>query len=149
MLYTNYFYASYGGKIKMNKLLSKKPVPLYIEAYLCSPSEELANVIIDIVDIVPFSNISYPVKAARGMVDPDVTEDKVNKVIELIVEKIGDLIKKLADLIPENIKDMIDVEEMAKNDIQEVLTATFEGAVYDQNESFVDELNKAIDNCKI
>ena len=44
---------------------------------------------------------------------------------------------------------MIDVEEMAKNDIQEVLTATFEGAVYDQNESFVDELNKAIDNCKI
>ena len=81
MLYTNYFYASYGGKIKMNKLLSKKPVPLYIEAYLCSPSEELANVIIDIVDIVPFSNISYPVKAARGMVDPNVTEDKVNKVI--------------------------------------------------------------------
>ena len=73
----------------------------------------------------------------------------VNKVIEQIVEKIGDLIKKLADVIPENIKEMIDVEEMAKNDIQEVLTATFEGAVYDQNESFVEELNKAIDNCKI
>ena len=44
---------------------------------------------------------------------------------------------------------MIDVEEMAKNDIQEVLISTFEEAVYDQNESFVEELNKAIGNCKI
>ena len=73
----------------------------------------------------------------------------VNKVIEQISDKIGDLIKELADLIPENIKEMIDVEEMSKNDIQEILTATFEGAVYDQNESFIEELNKAIDNCSL
>ena len=59
------------------------------------------------------------------------------------------MIKTLTSVIPENIKEMIDVEEMAKNDIQEVLISTFEEAVYDQNESFVEELNKAIDNCKI
>jgi hypothetical protein len=96
----------------MNKLLSKKPVPLYIEAYLCSPSEELANVIIDIVDIVPFSNISYPVKAARGMVDPNVTEDKVNKVIELgsistYYPEKGTFSIKIADYYKDAITSMI------------------------------------------
>ena len=44
---------------------------------------------------------------------------------------------------------MVDIEEMAKDDIEEVLTQTFEGAVNDQDEPFVEELNKAIENCQI
>ena len=73
----------------------------------------------------------------------------VNKVIEEIIKVVGDLLKTLTSVIPESIKKMIDVEDMAKKDIKEVLTSTFEGAVYDQNNAFVEELNKAIANCQL
>ena len=73
----------------------------------------------------------------------------VNKVIEEIIKIVEPIIKTLSDALPDNIKDMLDLEEMAKNDIQEVLTGTFEGAVYDQDGPFTEELNKAIENCQI
>ena len=73
----------------------------------------------------------------------------VNKVIEEIIKVVGDLLKTLTSVVPESIKKMIDLEDMAKKDIKEVLTSTFEGAIYDQNSAFVEELNKAIENCKI
>ena len=70
----------------------------------------------------------------------------INKVIEMIIKTVGELIKTLTSVIPEAIKEMIDLESMAKNDIEEVLRSTFEGAVYEQSEAFVEELNKAIEN---
>ena len=73
----------------------------------------------------------------------------VNKVIEEIIKIVEPLIKTLADALPDNIKEMLNLEDMAKDDIEEVLTTTFEGAVYDQNEPFVEELNKAIEKCQI
>ena len=59
------------------------------------------------------------------------------------------MLKTLTSVIPQNIKKMIDLEDMAKKDIREVLTSNFEGAVYDQNDAFVEELNKAIENCQL
>ena len=73
----------------------------------------------------------------------------LNKVIEEINKVLEPILQALTDKIPENIKDMVDIEEMAKDDIEEVLTQTFEGAVNDQDEPFVEELNKAIENCQI
>jgi hypothetical protein len=73
----------------------------------------------------------------------------INKVIEMIIKTVGELIKTLTSVIPEAIKEMIDLESMAKNDIEEVLRSTFEGAVYEQNDAFVEELNKAIENCQL
>lgn len=73
----------------------------------------------------------------------------INKVIEEIIKVVGDLLKTLTGVIPDAIKKMIDLEDMAKKDIKEVLTSTFEGAIYEQNEAFVEELNKAIEGCQI
>lgn len=73
----------------------------------------------------------------------------VNKVIDEIIKVLDPIFETLDNLIPNNVKDMIDVSDMAKNDIEEVLTETFENAVFEQNEPFVEELNKAIENCQI
>ena len=73
----------------------------------------------------------------------------INKVIEEIIKVVDDLLKTLTGVIPDAIKKMIDLEDMAKKDIKEVLTSTFEGAIYEQNEAFVEELNKAIEGCQI
>ena len=73
----------------------------------------------------------------------------INKVIEEINKVIGELIETLTKAIPENINKMIDIKEMAQNDIEEVLTQTFEGAIDAQDEPFAEELNKAIENCKL
>ena len=73
----------------------------------------------------------------------------LNKVIEEINKVLEPILQTLTDKIPDNIKEMIDIEDMAKSDIEEVLTQTFEGAVDDQSEPFAEELNKAIENCKI
>ena len=40
---------------------------------------------------------------------------------------IGTLTKE----IPDEVKEMINLEEMAKDDVRDILTGTFEGAVYD------------------
>lgn len=80
----------------------------------------------------------------------DIIEGVIlNKVIEEINKMIESFIKTLSDAIPDNIKEMVDVEEMAKNDIEEVLTNTFEGAVDDQEEPFSEELTKAIEKCQL
>ena len=73
----------------------------------------------------------------------------INKVIEEIIKTVGNLLKTLTSVVPEAIKNMIDLEDMAKKDIREVLVSTFEGAVYDQNEVFVEVLNKEIENCQL
>ena len=80
----------------------------------------------------------------------DILEGVIlNKVIEEINKVVEPVIKTLADLIPDNIKEMVDIEEMAKDDIEEVLTTTFEGAVDDQEGPFSEELTKAIENCQL
>ncbi len=38
---------------------------------------------------------------------------------------------------------------MAKEDVKDILTGTFEGAIYEQNIAFVEELDKAIENFQI
>ena len=73
----------------------------------------------------------------------------INKVIEEINKVVGELIETLTKAIPENINKMIDIKEMAQNDIEMVLTQTFIGAIDAQDEPFAEELNKAIENCKI
>ena len=73
----------------------------------------------------------------------------VNKVIEEVKKAIGELMKTLTSIIPDNIKEMVDIEEMAQNDIEEVLTQTFEGAIDAQDEAFSEELNLAIEKCQI
>ena len=80
--------------------------------------------------------------------NPYITKDHVPE-IEMINKTVGELIKTLTSVIPEAIKEMIDLESMAKNDIEEVLRSTFEGAVYEQNDAFVEELNKSIENCQL
>ena len=59
------------------------------------------------------------------------------------------MIGTLTSQIPDEVKEMINLEEMAKDDVRDLLTGTFEGAVYDQNNAFEEELNKAIENCQI
>lgn len=71
----------------------------------------------------------------------------LNKIIEEIKEKLKPVIESLNGIIPENIKDMVDLQEMVNEDIEEILTKTFEDAVNDQDEVFVKELNNACDEC--
>ena len=73
----------------------------------------------------------------------------INDLITKIVETVGNLIGTLTSQIPDEVKEMINLEEMAKDDVRDILTGTFEGAVYDQNNAFEEELNKAIENCQI
>ena len=73
----------------------------------------------------------------------------INDLITKIVETVGNLIGTLTSQIPDEVKEMINLEEMAKDDVRDLLTGTFEGAVYDQNNAFEEELNKAIENCQI
>jgi len=92
--------------------LVKKPMPLYIEAYLYAPSEDLVDACIDIIDRVPFNNLSIPVKAIRGMVDLEVPEDKYNKIIELgnissYYPKNGTFSIKIADYYRDIVASMI------------------------------------------
>jgi len=71
----------------------------------------------------------------------------LNKIIEEIKEKLKPVIESCNKLIPENISDMIDLEEMVNEDIEEILTKTFEEAVDEQDDVFVKELNNACDEC--
>ena len=73
----------------------------------------------------------------------------INDLITKIVETVGNLIGTLTSQVPDEVKEMINLEEMAKDDVRDILTGTFEGAVYDQNNAFEEELNKAIENCQI
>ena len=73
----------------------------------------------------------------------------INDLITKIVETVGNLIGTLTSQIPNEVKEMVNLEEMAKDDVRDILTGTFEGAVYDQNNAFEEELNKAIENCQI
>lgn len=75
----------------------------------------------------------------------DILEGMIlNKVIEEIKEKLKPFIEKAASLVPENIKDLVDIEDMANEDIEEVLTKTFEDAIDNQDDAFVKELNKCL-----
>ena len=77
----------------------------------------------------------------------DILEGMIlNKVIEEIKEKIKPIIEKLAGLVPEKIKDLVDLEDMANEDIEEVLTKTFENAIDDQDDAFLKELKICLDN---
>ena len=55
----------------------------------------------------------------------------INKVIEMIIKTVGELIKTLTSVIPEAIKEMIDLESMAKND-----EMNGEGIFYDGKDSY-------------
>lgn len=70
-------------------------------------------------------------------------------LIEKLVSTVGELIGSLTSSIPNEVKDMINLEEMAKDDVRDILTGTFDGAIYDQNSAFEEELNKAIEKCQI
>lgn len=71
----------------------------------------------------------------------------LNKVVEEIKEKLKPIIESCNKLIPDNIGDMIDLQEMVNQDIEEILTKTFEDAVNDQNDVFVKELDNACEEC--
>ena len=73
----------------------------------------------------------------------------LNKVIEQINKVVGAAIQALTSVIPDEVKDLIDIEDMAQKDIEEVLRSTFEGAIYDQDGPFVEILNAAIKDCEI
>ena len=73
----------------------------------------------------------------------------INKVIDMIMKSLGDSIISLSDTIPQDIKQMINVENMAKKVIEEILTSILERTVLDQSKSFVEILNQAIENCQI
>ena len=55
----------------------------------------------------------------------------------------------MASIIPENIKEMIDIEEMTDKDIEESLEKTFEKGVEEQEEPFVKLLEQVIEECQI
>ena len=71
------------------------------------------------------------------------------KVIDTIMKSIGDFIKNLSNSVPENIKQNIDIEDITKKVIEEVLSSTLESAVNGQSNAFVDALNQAIGNCQL
>ena len=71
----------------------------------------------------------------------------LNKIVEEIKEKLKPIIESCNKLIPENIGDMIDLQEMVNQDIEEILTKTFEDAVNDQDDVFVKELDNACEEC--
>ena len=73
----------------------------------------------------------------------------LNKVIEEINKVVGSVLQTLTSVIPDEVKDLIDIEDMAQKDIEEVLRSTFEGAIYDQDGPFVEILNAAIKDCEI
>ena len=72
--------------------------------------------------------------------------DKVSKKIR---EGINSVLEKITGLIPENIKEMVDVEEMADDDISEVLESTLTNAVNDQEEQFVKIVEQSVEECQI
>lgn len=72
--------------------------------------------------------------------------DKVSKKIR---EGIKSVLEKITGLIPESIKEMIDVEEMADDDIAEVLESILTNAVSDQEEQFVKIVEQSMEECQI
>ena len=73
----------------------------------------------------------------------------LNKVIDEINKVVGSVLQTLTSVIPDEVKDLIDIEDMAQKDIEEVFRSTFEGAIYDQDGPFVEILNAAIKDCEI
>ena len=72
----------------------------------------------------------------------------INKVIQLMMENMGEFIKTLTNIIPEIFRDLINIENMVKKNTEEVLTSTFEGIIHDQSTAFVEVFNKSIENCE-
>ena len=73
----------------------------------------------------------------------------LTNVIKEIQEVVKPVIEKVASIIPENIKEMIDIEEMTDKDIEESLEKTFEKGVEEQEEPFVKLLEQVIEECQI
>ena len=72
----------------------------------------------------------------QGMVLNDVTKE--------IQEKIKPFTEKAAELVPEQMKDLIDIEDLANEDIEETLAQTFENGIDEQEKVFVSELDKVL-----
>ena len=73
----------------------------------------------------------------------------LTNVIKEIQEVVKPVIEKVASIIPENIKEMIDIEEMTDKDIEESLEKTFEKGVEEHEEPFVKLLEQVIEECQI
>ena len=71
----------------------------------------------------------------------------LNKVNDKIKDKIKPALENVNKLIPEDLKDLIDIEEMTNEDIEEILSKTFEKAIDDQEEAFMKELDKSVEEC--
>ena len=70
---------------------------------------------------------------------------KVNEEINKVLEPV---LKDLDNEIPE-IKNVIIIEDIAQKNIEFVLRSIFKRAIYEQEGTFLEELNKAIKNCEI
>ena len=80
----------------------------------------------------------------------DIMEGMViNEVAKSINDVLKPLLDKINGTIPANIKEMVDVEQMANDDINELLIQTFETAVDEQGEVFSNEVDKAVDECQL
>ena len=77
----------------------------------------------------------------KGMILTNVIKE-IQKVVKPVIEQV-------ASIIPDNIKEMIDIEEMTDKDIEESLENTFENAVKEQEEPFVKLLEQNIEECQI
>ena len=86
----------------------------------------------------------------------EIIKDSVGSVFEsMVLNKVNDQIKnnikpaleEINGVIPEDLKDLIDIEEMVNEDIEEVLSKTFEKAIDDQEEAFMKELDKSVEEC--
>ena len=73
----------------------------------------------------------------------------IKNVNEEIYKVLEPVLKALDNEIPEEIKDLIIIEDIAQKNIEFVLRSTFERAIYDQEGPFFEEFNKAIKNWKI
>ena len=72
----------------------------------------------------------------------------LDKVIETILKIVEPLFKTFEPILAP-IKDLVDIEAMAKADIVEVLSSVLINAVNEQEEPFTKLLNEAIDNCEV
>jgi len=73
----------------------------------------------------------------------------INEVAKSINEVLKPILNQINGAIPNNIKEMIDVKQMANDDINELLEQTFETAVDEQGETFSKEVDKAVDEYQL
>ena len=92
-------------------------------------------------------------KGAGKIIKMCVCDIMEGMVINEVAKSINDVLKPLLDkingTIPANIKEMVDFEQMANDDINELLIQTFETVVDEQGEVFSNEINKAVDECQL